>query len=65
MAITFIAVTANILQMGVVTNIFKSIALLPPTLSADLHHRHADPRAVRAFWAAVDLYEAAGDAHIV
>ena len=56
MAITFIAVTANILQMGVVTNIFKSIALLPPTLSADLHHRHADPRAVRAFWAAVDLY---------
>jgi hypothetical protein len=33
MAITFIAATANILQMGVVTNIFKSIALLPPTLS--------------------------------
>ena len=35
------------------------------TLVGYLCHRHADPRAVRTLSAAVDLYEAAGDAHIV
>ena len=33
------------------------------TLVSYLHHRHAAPSAIRTLSAAMDLYEAAGDAH--